>query len=183
MVDEERSALLKRRLEGGEFRTEFDDELPDCADINGVEIGLVELKRFRNGFRKLRARCRFVPFDFLGFARVFVEGAGNREPTEILVVVENPDASLGEPVELCREITFCLARFARVACSVLRQVGQAGVTTGVVAVSRAVVTVGETAVLGAMEFPSVVATHSATRGPSRLASRPTATIRSLITDE
>ncbi|WP_368372796.1 hypothetical protein [Salinirussus salinus] len=119
MVDEERSALLKRRLEGGECRTEFDDELPDCADINGVEIGLVELKRFRNGFRKLRARCRFVPFDFLGFARVFVEGAGNREPTEILVVVENPDASLGEPVELCREITFCLARFARIACEEL----------------------------------------------------------------
>lgn len=35
----------------------FDDELPDCVDINGVENGFFELKRVRNSFRKHRARC------------------------------------------------------------------------------------------------------------------------------
>jgi len=49
-----------------------------------------------------------VAFDFLGFTRVFVEGACDRESTEILVVVEDLDASFGEPVELRGEITFSL---------------------------------------------------------------------------
>ncbi|MFC7029079.1 hypothetical protein ACFQH8_19810 [Halomicroarcula sp. GCM10025710] len=67
------------------------DELWVCATIDGVEIGLVELEGFRDGIRKLRARGQFVALDFLGLARVFVEGTCDRKPTEILVVVEDLD--------------------------------------------------------------------------------------------
>lgn len=67
-------------------------ELRGRADIDGVEIGFVEPERVSHSGRKLRARCRLVPFDFLGFTGVLVEGAGNREPAQILVVVEALDA-------------------------------------------------------------------------------------------
>ena len=69
----------------------FNDELWVCTTIDGVEIGFVELKGFRDGIRKLRARGRFVALDFFGLPRVFVERACDRKATEILVVVEDLD--------------------------------------------------------------------------------------------
>ena len=95
------------------------ERLPVCATIDGVEIGLVELECVRDGVGKLRTGCRLVALDFLGLARVLVEGTCDRKPTEILVVVEDLDASLSESVELGREITFPLARVVRVACEEL----------------------------------------------------------------
>jgi len=80
------------------------------GDIDCVEIGFVERERLRNSVGKFRARGRFMAFDLLSFARAFVKSAGDWEPSKILVVVEDLEAPLREPVELRREIAFPLAR-------------------------------------------------------------------------